>query len=109
MNELRKPLRALAAALLLATSFAAARRLPAQTPSAPQHPVSTPYAGDLGIFEEKGREDRLHIDRVMDLLHIRPEKLSPTSAREAAGFPCERRGAWRVRRLVRPPTRPVAS
>jgi cyclopropane fatty-acyl-phospholipid synthase-like methyltransferase len=37
---------------------------------APQRPTSTPYAGDLSIFEEPGREDRLQIDRVMDILHI---------------------------------------
>ena len=53
-----------AAAVLLVVP---AGRLVAQTP---EHPVSAPYAGDLGIFEDKGREDRLHIDRVMDLLHI---------------------------------------
>src|ERR1700742_2536622 len=46
--------------------------LRAQTVAAPSHPTSTPYAGDLSIFEEPGREQRLQIDRVMDLLHIRP-------------------------------------
>ncbi len=44
--------------------------LPAQTPAS--HPTSTPYAGDLSIFEEPGRDKRLQIDRVMDLLNIRP-------------------------------------
>jgi predicted methyltransferase len=44
--------------------------LPAQTPVS--HPTSTPYAGDLSIFEEPGRDKRLQIDRVMDLLNIRP-------------------------------------
>jgi predicted methyltransferase len=44
----------------------------AQTVAAPSHPTSTPYAGDLSIFEEPGREQRLQIDRVMDLLHIKP-------------------------------------
>ncbi len=46
----------------------------AQQPATPAHPVSTPYAGDLGIFEEKDRDQKLHIDRVMDLLHIAPGK-----------------------------------
>lgn len=46
--------------------------LRAQTVAAPSHPTSTPYAGDLSIFEEPGREQRLQIDRVMDLLHIKP-------------------------------------
>src|SRR5882724_1526957 len=44
--------------------------LPAQTPAS--HPTSTPYAGDLSIFEEPGRDKRLQIDRVMDLLNIKP-------------------------------------
>jgi ubiquinone/menaquinone biosynthesis C-methylase UbiE len=45
---------------------------PAQTPVPPLHPTSTPYAGDLSIFEEPGRDQRLQIDRVMDLLHLKP-------------------------------------
>ena len=61
---------------LLATLFAVvllfALNLPAQTPAAPSHPTSTPYAGDLSIFEEPGRDKRLQIDRVMDLLQLKP-------------------------------------
>src|SRR5271154_1422065 len=61
---------------LLATLFAvvvlSASTLPAQTPAPPQHPTSTPYTGDLSIFEEPGREKRLQIDRVMDLLQLKP-------------------------------------
>jgi ubiquinone/menaquinone biosynthesis C-methylase UbiE len=60
---------------LIALLFAATLALPtlyAQTP--PQHPTSTPYAGDLSIFETPGRAERLHIDRVMDLLQITPGK-----------------------------------
>ncbi len=37
-------------------------------------PTSTPYEGDLSIFETPGRAERLQIDRVMDLLHIGPGK-----------------------------------
>ena len=33
-------------------------------------PTSTPYTGDVSIFESQGREKRLQIDRVMDLLGI---------------------------------------
>src|SRR5262245_60780415 len=33
-------------------------------------PTSKPYAGDLSIFEDPGREARLQINRVMDLLKI---------------------------------------
>ena len=60
---------------LIALLFAATLALPAlhaQTPA--QHPTSTPYAGDLSIFETPGRAERLHIDRVMDLLNIAPGK-----------------------------------
>ena len=43
-----------------------------QTP--PPRPTSTPYAGDLSIFEEPGRDEKLQINRVMDILHITPGK-----------------------------------
>jgi SAM-dependent methyltransferase len=39
-----------------------------------QRKTSDPYTGDLSIFESPGREDRLQIDRVMDLLGITPGK-----------------------------------
>jgi len=52
----------LAAALLTAL-------LPAQTPA---HPTSTPYSGDLSIFEDPNRAKNLQIDRVMDILHLGP-------------------------------------
>jgi ubiquinone/menaquinone biosynthesis C-methylase UbiE len=61
---------------LLATVFAvvvlSVPNLPTQTPVPPSHPTSTPYAGDLSIFEEPGRDKRLQIDRVMDLLQLKP-------------------------------------
>lgn len=40
--------------------------------SAPPRGTSDPYAGDLSIFEEPDRAERLKIDRVMDELGIRP-------------------------------------
>src|SRR6476661_5883783 len=49
----------------------------AQTPaSAPpqQRPTSEPYTGDLSIFETPGRDQRLQINRVMDILDIKPGK-----------------------------------
>jgi ubiquinone/menaquinone biosynthesis C-methylase UbiE len=36
--------------------------------------TSTPYSGDLTIFDSPGREKRLQIDRVMDILGITPGK-----------------------------------
>jgi len=66
------------------------------------HPTSTPYAGDLGIFEDPGREQRLQINHVMDLLHIKP---GSTVADIGAG------GGWfsvRAARRVSPNGRVIA-
>jgi len=49
----------------------------AQTPeasSSEQRKTSEPYTGDLSVFESPGREDRLQINRVMDILGISPGK-----------------------------------
>ncbi len=35
-----------------------------------QRKTSEPYTGDLSIFESPGREERLQINRVMDILGI---------------------------------------
>ena len=88
----------LAAALICSSSLAKAQT---QAP-APQHPTSTPYAGDLGIFEDPDRAQKLQIDRVMDLLHITPGK---TVADIGAG------GGWftvRAARRVGPTGRVIA-
>ena len=65
-------------AFLLVTLFSAAliQAAPAQTSStAPQRrATSTPYTGDLSIFETPGRDQRLHVDRVMDALAVTPGK-----------------------------------
>jgi len=37
--------------------------------------TSEPYTGDLSIFDSPGREERLQINRVMDVLGIQPGKL----------------------------------
>jgi SAM-dependent methyltransferase len=39
-----------------------------------QRSTSTPYKGDLSIFEYPDRDKKLHIDRVMELLDIVPGK-----------------------------------
>jgi predicted methyltransferase len=39
-----------------------------------QRPTSTPYSGDLSIFEYPDRDKKLQIDRVMNLLEIKPGK-----------------------------------
>jgi ubiquinone/menaquinone biosynthesis C-methylase UbiE len=58
-----------ALAVLLVCALAPARMHAGQ---APQHPTSTPYSGDLSIFEYKDRDKKLQIERVMDLLGIKP-------------------------------------
>jgi ubiquinone/menaquinone biosynthesis C-methylase UbiE len=60
--------------LILLAILIAAVGLPgrAQAPPASPRRTSTPYTGDLSIFESPGREDRLQINRVMDLLKIGP-------------------------------------
>jgi SAM-dependent methyltransferase len=60
----------------LALAFVSAQS-PAQAPAdAPgeHRKTSEPYTGDLTIFDSPGREDRLEINRVMDILDIRPGK-----------------------------------
>jgi len=43
-------------------------------PSESERKTSTPYSGDLSIFEGADRAEKLQIDRVMDLLEIGPGK-----------------------------------
>ena len=64
--------------LLLCLSFAPVHaQTPAQAPAEPpgeQRKTSEPYTGDLSIFDSPGRDKRLQIDRVMDILGIAPGK-----------------------------------
>jgi predicted methyltransferase len=92
--------RKLLAALLVA-AFLPLPVLRGQNP-APAHPTSTPYAGDLSIFEDPGRDKRLQIDRVMDLRGL---KAGSTVADIGAG------GGWfsvRAARRVGPRGRVIA-
>ncbi|MGI4854258.1 MAG: class I SAM-dependent methyltransferase [Janthinobacterium lividum] len=57
------------AALLLAASLLTVDAHP-QAVAQAKRQTSTPYAGDLSIFEEPNRDQKLQIDRVMDILHI---------------------------------------
>ncbi len=61
---------ALAALILLSLTCVA------QNSNAPavQRQTSTPYTGNLSIFDSPGREERLQINRVMDILGIAPGK-----------------------------------
>ena len=66
----------LATMLVLAATLSAATVQATETSqtAGTQRPTSTPYSGDLSIFETPGRENRLQIDRVMTLLGITPGK-----------------------------------
>ena len=66
----------IALALLLLFSFQNLTLAAAQSaaPSSEQRKTSEPYTGDLSIFDSPGREERLHIDRVMGILGIAPGK-----------------------------------
>ena len=44
----------------------------AQQAQTPPRPSSPPYTGDLARFEEKDRDTKLQVQRVMDVLGIRP-------------------------------------
>jgi SAM-dependent methyltransferase len=58
------------AGLLLLQNVAAAQSTAPATQASEQRKTSEPYTGDLSIFESPGREDRLQINRVMDILGI---------------------------------------
>src|ERR1700749_3869985 len=62
------------APVLVALALPLAAQTPVQTPATPppSPPPSQPYSGDLSIFEEAGRDQKLQIDRVMDTLKLHP-------------------------------------
>jgi SAM-dependent methyltransferase len=56
--------------VVLALSMAASLACAQTNTATQQRPTSTPYAGDLSIFEYPDRDKKLQIDHVMDLLGI---------------------------------------
>ena len=57
--------------VLLGLQLAPALRAQSPAPAPPpSHPTSTPYSGDLSIFEDPNRDKLLQTDRVMDTLHL---------------------------------------
>ena len=62
------------ASLLFAALLVASPAGWAQQPATQSRKTSTPYTGDLSIFETPGRDEKLHINRVMDILAIAPGK-----------------------------------
>lgn len=61
----------LAAAVLFGMLFVGAPHVASSQAARAQRPTSTPYTGDLSIFEKPGRDERLQVQRVMDLLDIK--------------------------------------
>lgn len=76
MHSVRTKLLAAVALLLSISVLTTSRRAYAGSApqSQPQRPTSTPYKGDLSIFDYPDRDQKLHIERVMDLLDITPGK-----------------------------------
>ena len=60
--------------LLLQFTYGIAQSQTASPPPAGQRKTSEPYTGDLSIFDSPGRDERLQINRVMDILGITPGK-----------------------------------
>jgi SAM-dependent methyltransferase len=78
-KSFRRGLKWLGSALLLLTVLWIPVPAPVRAQSgsaAPpaQRKTSVPYTGDLSIFDAPGREERLQINRVMDMLGIEPGK-----------------------------------
>ena len=55
---------------LLLALLAAVLAFPQQA-APPTHPTSTPYTGDLSVFEDPARDQKLRVNRVMDTLSLR--------------------------------------
>ncbi len=65
--------------LFLSLGLAPATSTPPQAPATQdaqvqQRKTSKPYTGDFSIFEYEDRDQKLHVDRVMDILGIVPGK-----------------------------------
>ncbi len=60
--------------LLLGLTISVSAPSLGQTSASPGRKTSTPYTGDLSIFDSPGRDERLHVNRVMDMLSIGPGK-----------------------------------
>jgi SAM-dependent methyltransferase len=79
MSKIRIAARGLFLAGVLVAGCGHAARPTVQAAAQPQaqqqeRPTSTPYSGDLSIFEYPDRDKKLQIDRVMTLLKIGPGK-----------------------------------
>jgi predicted methyltransferase len=61
--------------LLLSSALIQAHSaIPSPAPQNKPRKTSTPYTGDLSVFDSPGRDEKLQINRVMDILGITPGK-----------------------------------
>ena len=60
--------------VLLSSVFTQAQNASAAFVQAEPRKTSKPYTGDLSVFDSPGRDERLQINRVMDILEITPGK-----------------------------------
>ncbi len=74
MRPLRFSRRLLAVLFAFIVCCIPAVRAQDRPPDIAPRPSSTPYTGDLSIFDKPGRDQRLQIERVMDLLGLKPGK-----------------------------------
>jgi len=72
-NMWRQVISLLMGTLLAGSALTALGQATTAAPS-PNRKTSTPYTGDLSIFDYPEREQKLHINRVMDLLNVAPGK-----------------------------------
>ena len=61
--------------LFLSSVFAQGQSVPSDSTQTTPRKTSKPYTGDLSIFDSPGRDERLQINRVMDILEIVPGKV----------------------------------
>jgi len=71
---LRLKVRVLALVCILSVAAGVVPRVTKAAPLQAQRKTSEPYTGDLSIFDSPGREERLQINRVMDVLGIQSGK-----------------------------------
>ena len=73
MRNLRISVLALSLLASMAPAVSSGRQQSATAP-AQERKTSNPYTGDLSIFDSAGRDERLQVNRVMDILGIGPGK-----------------------------------
>jgi predicted methyltransferase len=64
----------LPAILLVSSTFVQAQSAAPAPSSSESRKTSTPYTGDLSVFDSPGRDEKLQINRVLDILEISPGK-----------------------------------